>query len=131
MTENKPTATSIVRAYFEAHPNVDVWLPELRQALDETELYQSDEKVAATVNNLRSSRFGPGLRIVKSGQCWRYTPPGHGGALEMIQAVSKTTQKALRAAVGPRYQQIYETKQGAIILERDDGAVFLAKELDV
>lgn len=128
MAENKITANKVVRDYLTVHHDKEVWLPELRNVLDNAGLYKDDKGVASTVNNLRSTRFGAHIETIKAGQCWIYHSPG-GSPADMIHAVANAATETLNAVLRQRIFYEVLDRKGYILIEDEDGILYVAKEI--
>lgn len=96
------TIGPVIRRYFEEHPGVDINASELVETL-----MMTPEQISASISKLRSN----GVDIVAVGRgTYRYVP-------------NKKPSESLFRLVGT-------SKSGALIIERDDGRLYKATELE-
>lgn len=97
-----------VMSYFEKRPGQTVYLKDMA-----AELKLKEDSVQSSIGHMVRQDILP-LEIVVRGQAWRYKP---GEA------------KAAKAAARPLYELLGTAKDGALILEAEDGGLWRATEL--
>lgn len=103
-----PQIRSRIRAYFQEHPDQVVRLGDLMTACDT----DSEQSIQAAVRRMLLA--DPSLPIVveSAGQAWTYH--------------TKTVKVSKR-----RYTEVVTTGKGRVIVEDEDGKLFVLKELDL
>lgn len=100
--------------HFESHPGVNIYAADLVQ-----ELGLTSAQVRAGIANLRreSSEWRDSLRVIQTGQVWRYVPGQH----EERQEAKKVNEMLFR--------HIGTTAKGSLVLESEEGKLYRAELL--
>lgn len=123
----KLTMSGILLDHFKAHRGEEVWLPDLRQALNDAGLYKNDENLRGIINYLRKTN--PNIDVTKPGQCWTYMTPSSNGAVATIHSIARVAKEALNAALhGRTFYQVLE-RPGYLLIEDEDGTLYVAREI--
>lgn len=156
---NAYTRTLVIREYFLKHPNIPVWLLDLREAQKEAHCYEDDHRIQQSINNTRA-QGAMNIEAIVRGQCWVYKPSPRdtvmlapdgrvvsnpdayeniGGSatrndpVHIIEAVADTMDNVIKQLTPSErlYREKMMTKSGDRILEDEDGILFRARELDL
>jgi len=127
-----PVIRPWIRKYFEDHPNKAIWKDDLIEACTKISgRAHSVEGVRAAIKHLIDN--GMAIQVVEPNHCWVYKPelqqqPEQKPEPQVEEKLTEEPSKKYRNQI---FQLIHTTKQGAMILEDEDGDTIIVKPVDI
>jgi len=144
-----PKVRPLIHKHFVDHPNKAIWLQQLVEiCYKHNKTEPSHEGIRGAVRHLIMS--GVPITVVEPANCWVYKPQAE-TEVEQKRVGIKTDAEQDKAdvetkpdaepevATKPRplsavkvlYELIHTTKQGAMVLEDEDGEIVIVKAIDI
>jgi hypothetical protein len=143
-----PKVRPLIHKHFVDHPNKAIWLQQLVEiCYKHNKTEPSHEGIRGAVRHLIMS--GVPITIVEPANCWVYKPQAETEVEQNKVDVKPSTeqdkanvetetgtevpakQRPAPGAVKVLYELIHTTKQGAMVLEDEDGEIVIVKPIDI
>lgn len=125
-----PTYRAALHRYFMDHPGRHIWLDEL---IEVAQKVIGKEPTRGSIQHAitRMMETNPDIQVVERANCWIYRPNSSQVKEITKESVEKVEQKPSTVKVRRLFELVHTTKQGAMILEDEDGVTIVVKEVDI
>lgn len=133
-----PYIRAIIRKYFMDNPGIHIWLNDIKEVLVGQGKRPSTGGIQGAVSQLVDLEMP--IEVVERGQCWIYRPNvtksslSYPVAAENPEPLRQEPERQEPRSVTTKnklFELIHTTKQGAMILEDEDGETIIVRPIDI